>query len=160
MYPRELLGDGARRGEGQVKRLQTKVTVRRTRTMMRSAWDFGRVQLSLTSASSAFFNTGSFFSFSSRCLSVLLRRPILLGDGRVSSPPISPPRRSLSSCSSMAYFACKSNWTGTLPAHTARIFRLLIFAIDQGNTGETRGNLVIGRQPSTLTLPFSLSSPR
>lgn len=54
------------------------------------------MQLSLTSASFAFFNIGSFFSFSSRCLSVLLRRLILLGDGRVSSlPDLSAPPISL-----------------------------------------------------------------
>ena len=35
---------------------------------MRSAWDFGRVQSSLTSASFAFFNTESFFPFSSLSL--------------------------------------------------------------------------------------------
>lgn len=56
-------------------------------------------------------------------------------------------------------------------APTARIFRLLIvdrlLAIDHGNTRKTRGNSVIGRQPSTVDLPFllflflsSLSPPR
>lgn len=64
----ESCSDRTRKGEERVKRLQTKVTVRRTKTTMRSAWDFGRVRLFLTSASFAFFNTGSFLSFSSLSL--------------------------------------------------------------------------------------------
>lgn len=120
------------------------------------------MQLSLTSASSAFFNTRSFFPFSSSLSLCPLYVPPCPEMAGVSSSRVSSPRQSpLSSSSSTAYFACKSNWTGTLPTHTARIFRLLIFdqllAIDQGNTEETRGNSVIGRQPSTLILLLSLS---
>lgn len=125
---------------------------------MRSAWDFGRVQLSLTSASFAFFNTGSFFSsFSSLSLCPLFVPSFPEVAGFL--PPDLPalPISLVEQFHGVLRLQIKLDRDFAHPhGENFSTFDLrLRLAIDQGNTGETRGNSVIGHQPSTLTLLFS-----
>lgn len=125
---------------------------------MRSAWDFGRVQLSLTSASFAFFNTGSFFSFSSLSLCPLFvpSFPELAGfppPGLLPAQPISL----VEQFHGVLRLQIKLNRDFAHPhGENFSTFDLRPTRDRSRKHGEeTRGNSVIGHQPSTLILLFS-----
>lgn len=156
MHLRELLERGSMGRRGQDGRLQTKITVRWTRTVMRDLLEISDAcGLSLTSASSAFFNAGSFSPVLQRLLVSCL---IPLRDDRVSSQP--PPRRSLSLSRRVAprrTLLANQIGPGPLSPPTAGVFRLLI--IDRlhsrsiTKTQRRHGEISLSdSQPSTVSL--------
>lgn len=120
------------------------------------------MQLSLTSASSAFFNTGSFFSFSSLSLCPLFVPTFLETMARVSSslPGLSAlPISLVEQFHGVLCLQIKLDRDFAHPhGENFLTFDLRPTCDRSRKRRRDTGNSVIGRQPSTLTLLFSFLS--